>query len=177
MLAPNNQPAPRGLTAQLYTSSGSLHIKSEGMCNEYGYEKRGGMEGNGQPAYILLGRWYMREGGSDSPQNAPSWGISCPLESTRIWSNVRTSGESPPCTHSVVPSIIYEGGGILMMGYGGRQMSPTAARLRKSNTLQHAFHTVALPYFCWHSSVQLDLRRWNGEDGGCDTHHRIRRLV
>lgn len=28
----------------------------------------------------------------------------------------------------------------------------TAARLRASNTEQQAFHTLAFPYFCWHSS-------------------------
>lgn len=42
----------------------------------------------------------------DSPQNAPSCGISCARARIRIWSRVQMSGESPPCTHRVSPSII-----------------------------------------------------------------------
>jgi hypothetical protein len=43
----------------------------------------------------------------DAPQKAPSCGISWARDNTRIWSSVRISGESPPCTQSVSPSIIY----------------------------------------------------------------------
>lgn len=42
------------------------------------------------------------------PQNEPSWGISWALDNVRIESNVRMSGERPPCTQRVVPSMIWD---------------------------------------------------------------------
>lgn len=47
------------------------------------------------------------------------------------------------------PSQIY-------LGAQAKAGTLTAARFRKSKTLQHAFHTSALPYFCWHSSILAD---------------------
>eukprot|EP00965_Chrysotila_dentata_P214570 6188267-Pleurochrysis_carterae.AAC.2 len=43
-------------------------------------------------------------------QKEPSCGISCLRSISRIWSMVRTSGESPPCTHKTPPSTIAASG-------------------------------------------------------------------
>ena len=87
-LLPNSHPAPRGLTAQLSMSSGSDHIRSRREKKKGSHIRR------------------MWTSGTFVPQNAPSWGISCARDRIRIWSSDRMSGESPPWTHSVVPSII-----------------------------------------------------------------------
>lgn len=84
---PNSHPAPRGLTAQFSTSSGSDHIRSK-----TGYTHK-------NSARKTLKRDYI-------PQKAPSCGISCARDKTRIWSSVRISGDRPPWTQSVSPSII-----------------------------------------------------------------------
>ena len=52
-------------------------------------------------------RQVCGENRRDAPQNAPSCGISCAREITRIWSSVRMSGERPPCTQRTEPSMIY----------------------------------------------------------------------
>ena len=54
------------------------------------------------------------------------------------------------------------------------QSGHTAARFRKSNTPQHIFQTVALPYFCWHSSAWI-LTGWTWEkrDNSNRRNHRL----
>jgi hypothetical protein len=49
--------------------------------------------------------WH-RKNSSFIPQNAPSWGISWARDNVRMESRVRISGDSPPCTQRVVPSMI-----------------------------------------------------------------------
>lgn len=133
---PKSHPAPRGLTAQLSTSSGSDHMRSSSNPVHHNESIRAST--------------YLRSG---SPQNAPSCGISCAREMTRIWSSVLMSGERPPCTHRTVPSIILvKRARQPVTESRGIEDRRTAARLSRSKTAQHAFHTVGLPNFVWHSS-------------------------
>ena len=67
------------LTAQFSTSSGSDHMRSTSRNS------------------IIIEQQARR----GIPQNAPSCGISCALETTRIWCNVVISGDRPLCTQSL----------------------------------------------------------------------------
>merc|ERR1712045_179755 len=68
--------------------------------------------------------------GSDhtKSQNAPLWGTSWFLSIKRIWSSVRISGESPPCTQRTCSSM-------------------RAATVKRSKTRQQYLHALAFPYF------------------------------
>ena len=68
-LPPKSHPAPRGLTPQFSTSSGSDHMRS---VVTYGV------------SISITYRDFQAALESDSPQNAPSCGISCARERTRI---------------------------------------------------------------------------------------------